>query len=190
MENLNFSRSPTKESRLIRIACTIGSGLDGLLGWFIETWIQWVSRTLVRKIIPVFWNLIVQCCDGCAKAQARGATPRLGSGAEAGRSPCPKGGGQEELPHVRGQGQRPRVPDCDGTGTAERSYRASEVRGGSREELPHTPRPRPGGTGGRSYPKPLSPRRRAAAGRSNSPTKARGGGRVSKETWLCGRRRA
>ena len=37
MENLNFSRSPTKESRLIRIACTIGSGPDGLLGRFIET---------------------------------------------------------------------------------------------------------------------------------------------------------
>ena len=50
-----------------------------------------------------------------------------------------KGSGQEELPHVRGQGQRPRVPDCDGAGTAERSYPASEVRGGGREELPHAP---------------------------------------------------
>ena len=50
--------------------------------------------------------------------------------------------GQEELPHVRGQGQRPRVPGCDGAGTpekshasprsgatAERSYPASKVRG-------------------------------------------------------------
>ena len=58
--------------------------------------------------------------------------------------------GQEELPHVRGQGQRPRVPGCDGSGMAERSYPvsevrggdersypASEVRGGGREELPH-----------------------------------------------------
>ena len=44
--------------------------------------------------------------------------------------------GQEELPHVRGQGQRRRVPDCDGAGKAERSYPASEVSGGSREELP------------------------------------------------------
>ena len=43
--------------------------------------------------------------------------------------------GREELPHVRGQGQRPRVPGCDGAGTAERSYPASEVRGG-REEQP------------------------------------------------------
>ena len=34
------------------------------------------------------------------------------------------------LPDVQGQGQQPRVPGCDGTGTAERSYPASEVRGG------------------------------------------------------------
>ena len=57
---------------------------------------------------------------------------------EAGRTPCLKGGGQEELPHVRGQGQRPRVPDCDGAGMAERSYPTSEVggRGGGRERYP------------------------------------------------------
>ena len=66
------------------------------------------------------------------------------------RTPCTKGGGQEELLHVQGQGQRPRVPGCNGAGTAERSYPSprsgmaagrsyptSEVRGGSREELPH-----------------------------------------------------
>ena len=29
------------------------------------------------------------------------------------------------------------MPGCDGTGTAERSYPASEVRGGSREDQPH-----------------------------------------------------
>ena len=28
-------------------------------------------------------------------------------GAEAQRTPCPRGGGQEELPHARGQGQWP-----------------------------------------------------------------------------------
>ena len=38
---------------------------------------------------------------------------------------CPKGGGQEELPQVRGQG------------AAERSYPASEARGGSQEDQPH-----------------------------------------------------
>ena len=52
-----------------------------------------------------------------------------------------KGSCQEELPHVRGQGQRPRVPDCDGAGMAERSYAPSEVRGGGQEELPHAPKP-------------------------------------------------
>ena len=56
---------------------------------------------------------------------------------EAERTPCLKGGGQEELPHVRGQGQWPRVPDCNGAGTAERSYPASEARGGGQEEQPH-----------------------------------------------------
>ena len=74
--------------------------------------------------------------------------------------PCPKGSGQEELPHVQGQGQRHRVRGCEGRnsqvelpriqgqggqprgvtlrprsgGAAERSYPASEVRGGSQEE--------------------------------------------------------
>ena len=60
------------------------------------------------------------------------------------------GGGQEELPQVRGQGQWPRVPGCDGTGMAERSYPSprsgaaakrsyptSEARGGGRVDQPH-----------------------------------------------------
>ena len=88
-----------------------------------------------------------------------------------------KGCGQEELPHVRGQGQQPRVPDCDSAETAERSYPASEVRGGGWEEIPHAPSRRPGAAGGRSYPTPLSLRPKAVAGRSNPPTEARGGGR-------------
>ena len=56
--------------------------------------------------------------------------------AEAGRTPCLKGGGQQELPQVRGQGRRLRVPGCDGAGMAERSYPVSKVRGGGQEELP------------------------------------------------------
>ena len=87
----------------------------------------------------------------------RGVAPHPRSGAEAGRTPCPKGGGQEELPHVRGQGQRPRVPDCHGAGTrevlphvrgrggggaAERRDPASEVRGSGQEKLPHAPNAR------------------------------------------------
>ena len=69
--------------------------------------------------------------------QPRGATPRPRSGAEAGRTQCLRGCGQEKLPHVRGQGQRPRVPGCDSAGIAERSYPTSKVRGGGLEELPH-----------------------------------------------------
>ena len=40
------------------------------------------------------------------------------------------------VPHVRGQGQRPRVPGCNGAGTAERSHPTSQIRGGGREEPP------------------------------------------------------
>ena len=66
-------------------------------------------------------------------ARLRGSTPRPRPGAEAGRTPCLRGCGQEELPHVQGQGQRPRVPGCDSAGTAEKSYPTSEVRGSCRE---------------------------------------------------------
>ena len=114
-------------------------------------------------------------------ARARGATPRPRSGAEAGRTPCPKGGGQEELPCVRGQGRWPRVPGCHGAGTAERSYPASKVRcgdesscpaskvrGGSQDELHHaqcqgqwlggaTPCPRTGGCEGTGGPRGAIP---------------------------------
>ena len=64
--------------------------------------------------------------------------------------PCPKGGDQEELPQVQGQGQRPRVPGCNGAGTAEKSY----------------PSPRSGVAAERSYPTPLRPRPGATAGRT------------------------
>ena len=100
----------------------------------------------------------------------------------------PEGGGQEELPHVRGQRQWPRVPDCDGSGTAKRSYPASEVSGGAAErryQPPRsgaamrgvTPRRRSGAAAGRSYPTPLNWRPGAAAGRSNPTPEARSGGR-------------
>ena len=92
------------------------------------------SFTSIVNILKFY--IYFKHCDRHAKARPRGATPRPRSGAEPGRTPCPKGGGQEELPHVRGQGQRPRVPDCDSAGTAERSYRASEVRAGGPEEIP------------------------------------------------------
>ena len=75
---------------------------------------------------------------------AKRSYPTSEVGAEAGRTPCLKGGGQERLPHVRGQGHRPRVPGCDRAGLAERSYPTSEIRGSSREELP-PPEARGGG---------------------------------------------
>ena len=72
----------------------------------------------------------------------RWATPRPKSGAAAGRTPClrtpcPKGSGHEELPHVWGQRQRLRVSGCDRAGTVEKSYPLSEVRGVGQEELPY-----------------------------------------------------
>ena len=69
--------------------------------------------------------------------QPRGSTPRPRSGEEAGSTPCPRGGSQEELPDIRGQGQRPRVPGGDDAGMAERRNPLSKVTGGGREELPH-----------------------------------------------------
>ena len=85
-------------------------------------------------------------------------------------------GGWEELPHVRGQGQRLRVPGCDGAGTVKRSYPSSEVRGGGREcsqeELPHVqgqgrrpggviPRSRRAGCTGTGGPRGAIPRSRS-----------------------------
>ena len=50
----------------------------------------------------------------------------------------PKGSGQEELTKVQGQGQWPRVPGCDGAGTAEKNY----------------PSPRPGAATRKTNPTP------------------------------------
>ena len=48
-----------------------------------------------------------------------------------------KPGLQKELPLAQGQGWRPRVPGCNGTRAAKRSYPRSEVWGSGREEIPH-----------------------------------------------------
>ena len=104
---------------------------------------RWVKVTLL--------SAGSRCFISCAgSSQPGGATPRPRSGAEARRTPCPRGGGREELPHVRGHGRRPRVPGSDSAGAAKRSYPSprlgaaarrsyptSEVRGGGREEQPH-----------------------------------------------------
>ena len=133
-----------------------------------------LSNSLLYHEWPAHFHHIYYLPGGCDQRTNRGReeTPHPRSGAEAGRTPCPKGGSQEELPHVRGEGQQPRVPGCDGAGTAERSYPSprsgaaagrsyptSEVRGSGQEELPHlrsqgrrpggaTPRPRSGGCAG------------------------------------------
>ena len=80
--------------------------------------------------------------------------------------------GREELPHIRRQGQQPRVPGCNSAGMAKMSYPASKVRGGGQEELPHaqgqgqwpkgaTPCPRSGGCAGAGGPKGATPRSRS-----------------------------
>ena len=99
---------------------------------------------------------------------------------------------QEELPYVQGQGQRPRVPDCDGAGKAEKSYPtsevrgaadrrypASEVRGGGREELPNAPTPKARGDGQEELPH--APMPEVKGGGQEEQPHARGQGR-----WLGG----
>ena len=144
--------------------------------------------------------------------QSRGVTPRPRSGAAAESTRLPQHrNGREELPHVRGQGQKLGGPHARGA-VAKRSYPTSEVRGSSQEcqaatawEQPRgaTPCLRSGAAVERSYPvsevrgsgrecqavtaqeQPRGatphPRPGAAARRSNP---------MSKERWLCGRRRA
>ena len=54
-----------------------------------------------------------ECQAATAQERLRGATPHPRSGAVAGRSysmPKARGGGQEDQPHARGQGQRPGGP--------------------------------------------------------------------------------
>ena len=66
--------------------------------------------------------------------------------------PMPEGRRPRRVTPCLRSGTRLRVPDCDSTGTAERSYPASEVRGGGPEELPHTPKPEVRGGGQEDQP--------------------------------------
>ena len=94
------------------------------------------------------------------RRRPRGVTPcpRSGAAAKSARLQWRRNSG-EELPHVRGQGQWPRVPGCDGAGTAKKNYPTSEVRGGGREEQP--PPPRSGGCVGAGGPKGAIPHSRS-----------------------------
>ena len=76
----------------------------------------------------------MQAAATSAHSVAERRYPMSEVGAEAGRTPCLRGSMQEELQHVGGKGQLLKVPGCHGAGTAERSYRPSEVRGGGWEE--------------------------------------------------------
>ena len=116
-----------------------------------------------------------ECQTATVQEQPRGATPHPRSGAEAGRTPCPKGGGQEELPHIRGRGSG---RECQAATVQERPRRTTQVRGQGRWPRGATLHTRSGAVAKRSYP---SPKSGAAAGRTN-PT--------FKERWLRGHRRA
>ena len=83
-------------------------------------------------------------------ARPRGATPRPRSGAEAGRTPCPKSSGWEELPGVRGQGRWP------GRASPRPHARGQRQRPGG-----PTPRPRSGGCPGTGGPRGAIPRWRS-----------------------------
>ena len=76
---------------------------------------------------------------------------------------------KRRLPYIRGQGQWPRMPACDGTGTAERSYPASKV-GGDWEELPCI-------RGQGWWPRGATPRPRSVAARRRHPVSEASGSR-------------
>ena len=108
---------------------------------------------------------MAQCQAVTAQEPPRVATPRLKSGVAAKRSyPASevRGGGQEELPCVRGRGGREELPHVRGQGwpggdtlhprsgvAARRGHPTSEVRGGIRGQ---GRRPRSGAAAERSYP--------------------------------------
>ena len=62
-----------------------------------------------------------------ALSTAEGSHPASEVGAEARRTPCPKGGGQEELPHVQGQRQQPTSWQIDGETVADFIFWGSKI---------------------------------------------------------------
>ena len=125
----------------------------------------------------------------------------------------PEGWRQRGVTPYRGQGQRPRVPGCDSTGKAKRSYPASEVRAGDKRSYPASevrggrrdelPRVRGRGSGQESqaataqeHPRgdTLRPRSglaiRGVTLRRRSGVAARRSYPTTKERWQCRRRRA
>ena len=75
------------------------------------------SISLFSLELVLHWPAhLAQAASTGALSAVRGATRRPRSEAEAGRNPCPRESGQEELPVIRGQGQQPRVLGCHGAG--------------------------------------------------------------------------
>ena len=68
--------------------------------------------------------------------------------------PMPEGRWPRGVTPIRRQGQWLRMPGCDGTGTAKRSYPASEARGGSQEEPPRVRGQRRRPRGATAHPRP------------------------------------
>ena len=68
--------------------------------------------------------------------------------------PMPKGLWPRGVTHVRGQGQQPTVPGCNGAETAEKSYPSLRSRAVAERSYPTPPCLRPGVVAERSYPKP------------------------------------
>ena len=55
------------------------------------------------------------------------------------------------------------MPDCDGTGMAERSYPTSKVSGGGREKIPHALKPETRGGGQEELPHAPMPEARGGS---------------------------
>ena len=129
----------------------------------------------LTHLISHFWFTIkLPSCSGCcngALSMCKRSYPTSEVRGRSWRTPCPKGGSQEELPHIRGQGQRPRVPGCDSAGTAERSYPiwgqgqqprgATQVWGQGWRPGGAAPQPRSSGCEGAGGPRGAIPRWRS-----------------------------
>ena len=139
-----------------------------------------MNNSYILYNIRLQWHTSSSGCDSL-QVRPRGATPRPRSGADARRTPCPRGSSQKELPHRPRSGQWPRVPGCDSSEAPGRSY---PTRGQGQQPGGATPGPRSGGCLGTGGPRGATPHSRSggvAAGRSNP---------MSKEQWLPGHRRA
>ena len=130
------TRSQCVHAKLLHLYLTLhnpmdcnlpGSSVHGLLQARTLEWVaisssrgslQHRNQTLVLCLLH--WQAVLYHYARRAAVWPAAATSALSAaersyltsevGAEAGRTPCPKGSGQEELPHVWGQGRQPGGP--------------------------------------------------------------------------------